>query len=1317
MASVTVNGSLGLDFTSSEEKSHEDSPISGGGYDDSTLNESPYQELLEDDALHMQDDKGKEIVMMEPLRPPVSASKKRRKQSNPVRFASVRLLESKNDDEVDDSPLDLAADLPDGRPDEQLDQLYRCIHCNALFEADEDLRMHIEEEHVQKVLERQLLHHNLSKAQAKDPVSLVGTEKDDPPDITLPYHNMHADNNNCKPCHIPLTMPQLTPNLPMSEAKDAIAGMMPSLTNPFGPPPFLIPLLTQGPSSSQQANIGSLPAPPIRIFNPEAYCEICNKEFCNKYFLKTHKANKHGIYSMDTLTSSPYASAFLTSSVSPAVTIPMRSLLPTTSSAGSSSSTISICDNGSIAKSSGPLNVEAYCEICQKEFCNKYFLRKHKHKIHGMFDPSLPPITSCSTLGGVNGIMTSPASTLDSPVSSSSASSITNVTSSNHMDCLTSELLSKDCNHRNLSQSHKVTMHCAPGILANQTEEEKGFVSQRPYIKPIMGIFTPERLREIGVINADAFCEICCKEFCNKFFLRTHKFSKHGISVPEPSPGTTPAFDDNSKSSTPKNGCSEGTMMGEEMSADLCCDICGRPFASVYLLKMHKFYSHNMPPIDYDEKLVSCHHPPIMAVKEEATGQECPENLVKNEIIDQNSGEDLRKLQTMIQELNAPLLKERLVSCNLCHKEMENKYFLRAHMMNEHGILHNEESNSGESSASVKISMSKDQTSHRKLSFPAPLPQPSLETETFCEICKKDFGTKYFLHVHKTNMHGMPIDLSMPPTSIDSGSTVQPLRPTSDPVATPSSSGDRPSVITGRNYCEICNKELCNKYFMKTHMLKMHGINIEDRAGIKGAAIIGGVTCDICQKELCSKYFLKVHKQNTHGIFEESPSGKENSMVGFSNEKDLGVMPGEITDDNSKYFSHYTEICPICDRRFKSIKWLKTHMVNDHNDYAKENGVMSLVNQQGPDIGKNCLICGKHFSDAVNLQVHTITSHYSTNSNEPFGDLNLSKIPIPVSTPHSVISSQEVAPDVHPEGAGSSGNPQQREEEMDACNQSRKSGNGSRIYHCSYCPYATRWLSNLYAHEKRHTGQGNENDKKFACRLCPRAYRYNHSLQRHMASHRRAAAASSVAVSSNLTTDTAIPLTKSDAQQTELRLKQRVKKYRCSKCLMKFRSRKFCLAHIYDVHSPRSRAPLMTAFYQKGLRLFKCRKCGFTSRLINNLKQHIKQQHKDLLNDAKFRQKQSQGSDTNNVWPTTTTASSQVDNPSPTNQIPMTYAMPQNPPTVGSFIMQPFLMAQPSDELVNPEMCANTFVPSLVYLPVCQKVSQPVTIAFTLTPA
>lgn len=57
-----------------------------------------------------------------------------------------------------------------------------------------------------------------------------------------------------------------------------------------------LPLLTSvGPFGSADGVLSRGTAP-LRIFNPEAYCDLCNKEFCNKYFLKTHKANKHGIY-------------------------------------------------------------------------------------------------------------------------------------------------------------------------------------------------------------------------------------------------------------------------------------------------------------------------------------------------------------------------------------------------------------------------------------------------------------------------------------------------------------------------------------------------------------------------------------------------------------------------------------------------------------------------------------------------------------------------------------------------------------------------------------------------------------------------------------------------------------------------------------------------------------------------------------------------------------------------------------------------------------------------------------------------------------
>jgi hypothetical protein len=47
-------------------------------------------------------------------------------------------------------------------------------------------------------------------------------------------------------------------------------------------------------------------------------CELCNKEVCNKYFLRTHKLNKHGILPSETSLSpsrsSPYPSEFDTQS-------------------------------------------------------------------------------------------------------------------------------------------------------------------------------------------------------------------------------------------------------------------------------------------------------------------------------------------------------------------------------------------------------------------------------------------------------------------------------------------------------------------------------------------------------------------------------------------------------------------------------------------------------------------------------------------------------------------------------------------------------------------------------------------------------------------------------------------------------------------------------------------------------------------------------------------------------------------------------------------------------------------------------------------
>lgn len=490
---------------------------------------------------------------------------------------------------------------------------------------------------------------------------------------------------------------------------------------------------------------------------------------------------------------------------------------------------------------------------------------------------------------------------------------------------------------------------------------------------------------------------------------------------------------------------------------------------------------------------------------------------------------------------------------------------------------------------------------------------------------------------------------------------------------------------------------------MKTHMLKMHGINLDEHpADAARNSIIGGVTCEICQKELCSKYFLKVHKQNTHGILDDPGKENSNHCSSSSDQKadiSSSFQPGEV-GENNRGFNHYTEICPLCDRRFKSIKWLKTHMVNDHSDMLKENVYGRVVgggaadSALSPGATKLCIICGQGFPDKVTLQIHLIKDHRTTS--EELGLMNNSSSdPLAALAQDSVKmnGTAERTPAVfkRPSTGGSSG--------------------GTRIYHCSYCVYSTRWLSNLYAHEKRHTGVNLEGEKRFVCRVCHRAYRYNHSLQRHLLNHR--AAGLSMAALSNLAAARAAKPQQDHPQDLSSSpdkatppLSSKVKRYRCSKCNKKFRSRELCLSHIYAVHD--GKRPL------KSSRPFRCRICGFTTRAWNILKRHIMKQHsEDMAEDKNAASSQSER--TASVTPDEE-SSKPARTPTPTKtsgSMPMTYAMPQSPPQAGTFIMQPFLIAQPeTDDSKN-----DTFVPSLVYLPVCQKVSQPMTVAFRLTPA
>ncbi|XP_012280158.1 uncharacterized protein LOC105699601 [Orussus abietinus] len=694
---------------------------------------------------------------------------------------------------------------------------------------------------------------------------------------------------------------------------------------------------------------------PVKIFNPDAYCDLCNKEFCNKYFLKTHKANKHGIY-VDSPVQSAEGGSAVYSGAFPGANVKMEV-------AGGSTSTSGVP-----------------CEVCQKRFKNEDSLRKHRQKIHGDGVE-----LSDSQLGG-------PSSTA------------------------TDE--DRDAARRSLT----------PGTVAALFRQEFAVEQEETTFMPTPRRLSPssmqqakdsgfsaDRLHRLGVVNPEAFCELCCKEYCNKYFLRTHKMKRHGIFVQETSekspgnPGV--AADWPQVQTSPLNlivteNAGTGSESGDRPGEDCECKTCDLRFQTLALYQAHRRKMHS----GYEQR----------SPKTEGDAESSDQRT-------DSISEDLRKLQTMILQLNG-LESVKGTSCAEGGKEFDAESSFRAHVAAE------------------------DPTSPSKEAESSPTPLP----KSCCALCEKEFPDYEALRGHITEEHQ--------PGAPSSTSPMHPLPApaTSGPSTTPALQPERkfPSSVTPTSsYCEICNKELCNKYFMKTHMQRMHGIEIEN------GAQIGGVICNICNKELCSKYFLRVHKHNTHGIVEESPSGStKQETYDSSSTEDPALKPEQLSDLSHRYFNHFTEVCPVCNRRFRSLKWLKAHLLGEHGKVGMDK--WREMEQQGQSAPK----AGGRSSGPS--KVSGIRIPNGSNGSEPAPSLDaagFSGMGSHVLTSLFGASTEE---------------------------QRRKS------YRCSYCGFATSVLPYLFLHEKSHTGsqeaEAAEGDRALRCPVCSQGFAQPELLHHHL---------------------------------------------------------------------------------------------------------------------------------------------------------------------------------------------------------------------------
>jgi len=1106
---------------------------------------------------------------------PVDAGpKKRRKQTTPVRVSSILAgvhedarEDEREDEDVEGKPSSRSPLLSNDHhqqhhhhhhhspssKDENLNNEFRCQQCGRLFDNDETLNVHMDGEHGGANQMTPALTIKVESAQQQDstnegPVSLLSVKN-----FATTWLASGSQQHVQSQTQIQSQSDESWSGGPVNQIV-TMTNHLQALSSFPGALAQYLPL-PSFPLADPQLPRSSLGPVPVKIFNPDAYCDMCNKEFCNKYFLKTHKANKHRIY-VD----------------SPASTAVMD---PVNVAGGSVF--------GAVNLHTGNVKLEPPATPPQKRFRNDDSARKQKQKTHN------------------ESLMDEQSDGQQISVSQSEEDRVTPRDSPSGMEAL----LKQDYG----VEQEDATFMPAPRHLSPQSIQQARDSG-----------FSADLLRRLGVINPEAFCEICCKEYCNKYFLRTHKMKRHGIVIQDsersPDNSGTTVTTWHQVQTSPLNlivsDAVTGVKFNDRGSEEHECKHCDIRFQTIDLYqahcrKMHEEEERDSPKQEYDL---------------DNSGQ-------RNDSI----SEDLQKLQTMIMQLNG-LDSNKGLSCAACGRECDSRSALRVHMATEHGVAGNEVSSS-------------------------PQKSPTVISTIFCTLCEKDYPSQDALRRHISEEH-QPIVSSaitlptLPPTVIASSASSTPTSQIPSGQTTTLTEKKVTSLTPTSSYCEICNKELCNKYFMKTHMQRMHGIEIEN------GAQIGGVICNICNKELCSKYFLRVHKHNTHGIVDEntssgSASNKQESYDTPGTE-DSTLKPEQLGDLSHRYFTHFTEICPICSRRFRSIKWLKAHLMGDHD----KTGI-----DKWRELEQQYQATSRTSGRSVALTKNTQTSNL--------------KIP----------NGFEITQQVKPVDYTSLGN------QMLSNLLGSSSEEQLKNYRCGYCNFTTPVLPFLFLHERSHVNlqESLEGDRALQCPICSHDFHQPELLHQHLlAKHQFPSLLSQFQhpFMNNLRSD--IDVKTSDAKD---RTDQDTKADRVGCSPQTDRN---------VPESARNQRQDETAVKVTPQGVYKCAQCGYATTNLNRIKKHVRKDHKAI------------GDPTESVIAELSKTLKDVANK---QKMPACYAMPQdmnsNPDKT---IMQPFLIEEQDPMQMGAESSSvKRFAPALVYLPVKSRISSTLTASFTLTPA
>ncbi|XP_057366450.1 serine-rich adhesin for platelets-like [Daphnia carinata] len=744
-----------------------------------------------------------------------------------------------------------------------------------------------------------------------------------------------------------------TPPVTSVNSTMVTSSMMPSLSTSSGKPPHL-----------------------PGIVNPEAYCDLCQKEFCNKYFLKRHKAKMHGIVPPEGSTAPSGASA------------------PSSGGGGSSSHKRSRSHSSKAASSAavdlikipltpavGPVTSPARSFNLSAGGSETVLEHIHPPSTSGE-DPNAPtPFNLMMQSGGGGG----PASANNNETGASAA--VSTSSASAKMDSNSSAGQQRQDGHSlsllKIPTPSLSAMFSSPPmdghparVHHSKTPCSSSSGGANAVAPPPQQMFTPERLRQMGVINTEAFCEICCKEFCNKYFLRTHKYKKHGIgSMPEqpqqsqqqpsnpsassesstgmvrqhhynnnnnnnnkrggPSPtgSAKQANDIHAEQKTPLNLVSTPpvttptttttpTTNGGQADGGmpLTCDLCQRPFQSAYLLHMHRTYFHNQPPPAADESI----HENDTSV----TGMD-EDTPSDNEEEEQHFNNSPRPASVAVKS------------------EPEGRNADEDRPVSTGGG----EANNSSGGITISADLQKLQSMIMELNgspSAAAAAAASMVNEGDRRRCWTDGPVKNASNnIIQPNSAGN----NEPGNHYISGSGGGIVK-----IVNPASSDPSDLTSSSSSICHLCgNKDFLTPSFLQIHMQNYHGINAGGGVDPSAAAMEAAVAAAASQLGL-------------DRLLDFGPPPAPSSTSGHHHHHG-GKRSGGGRSTSSASPAANRSFCQICNKELCNKYFMKTHMLKMHGIHLEASGGGAQIG------GVQCDICHKELCSKYFLKVHKQNTH------------------------------------------------------------------------------------------------------------------------------------------------------------------------------------------------------------------------------------------------------------------------------------------------------------------------------------------------------